>query len=119
VVDDADRATYHAAACVASNHVVALLGQAERLAAECGVPFEALARLARSSVDNAFALGPRAALTGPVARGDWSTIAAHLDALAPEERSAYRALAREALRLSGRDEELDALLDHRAPVIGP
>ena len=34
---------YHAAAVVASNHLVALLGQVERLAATCGVPFEAFA----------------------------------------------------------------------------
>ena len=119
-VADADRATYHAAACVASNHLVALLGQAERLAVECGVPFEALAPLVRSSVDNAFALGPRAALTGPVARGDRSTVAAHLDALPPEERPAYRALAAEALRLSGHpDDELEAMLAPRPPVTAP
>jgi predicted short-subunit dehydrogenase-like oxidoreductase (DUF2520 family) len=111
VVDDAHRATYHAAACVASNHLVALLGQAERLAAEAGVPFEALARLVHASVDNACAFGPAAALTGPVARGDLATIAAHLEALPPEERPAYRALAAEALRLAGRtDDALEAML---------
>ena len=38
-----DRARYHAAAVVASNHLVALLGQVERLAATAGVPFEAFA----------------------------------------------------------------------------
>ena len=32
-VADADRAAYHAAACIAANHVVALLGQVERVAA--------------------------------------------------------------------------------------
>ena len=40
-------AQYHAAAVVASNHLVALLGQVERLAAACGVPFEAFAPLVR------------------------------------------------------------------------
>jgi predicted short-subunit dehydrogenase-like oxidoreductase (DUF2520 family) len=49
-------------------------------------------------------VGAEKALTGPVARGDADTVARHLDALPPDERPAYRALAREALRLSGRDD---------------
>ena len=54
---------------------------------------------------------PTDALTGPVARGDVDTVARHLDALPADERAAYRALAAEALRLSGRDDaELRALL---------
>ncbi len=105
------RAGYHAAATIASNHLVALLGQAARVADAAGVPPEALLPLVRASVDNVDALGAEAALTGPVARGDADTVARHLDALAPDERAAYRALAREAVRLSGRDDApLDALL---------
>ncbi len=94
-----DRARYHASAVVASNHVVALLGQVERLAASAGVPFEALRPLVEASVENAFSMGPSAALTGPVARGDFKTVEAHLRALDPGERDAYRSLAREAARL--------------------
>ena len=52
MVDD-DRPLYHAAAVVASNHVVALLGQAERIAAEIGVPFEALVALVEATVESA------------------------------------------------------------------
>jgi predicted short-subunit dehydrogenase-like oxidoreductase (DUF2520 family) len=97
---------------VASNHLVALLGQVERLAATCGVPFEAFVPLIRASVDNALELGPEAALTGPVARGDLATVAAHLAALDPTDRDAYRSLAREAARLAGqRDTAIDRLLD--------
>ena len=51
-VAGADRAAYHAAAAVASNHLVALLGQAERIAARAGVPFEALLDLVRATVAN-------------------------------------------------------------------
>lgn len=110
-VADADRPRYHAAACVASNHLVALLGQVARLAADAGVPLEAFAPLVRSAMENAFSVGPAAALTGPVARGDVATVQTHLDALPDAERAAYRALAAEALRLSGRnDPALDALL---------
>jgi len=113
---DADRVRYHAAAVVAANHLVSLLGQVERLAAGCGVPFEAFGGLVVACVENAFALGPAGALTGPVARGDLSTVEAHLRALDPAEREAYRALAREAARLTGRrDPGLDRLLDDDQP----
>ena len=98
-VADADRAVYHAAACIASNHLVALLGQVERVAAGIGVPIDAYLDLARDTVDNVARLGPAAALTGPVARGDQDTIERHLAALDPSEREAYRALAGAAGRL--------------------
>ena len=39
-VDDGDRAAYHAAACIAANHVVALLGQVERVAASVGLSLD-------------------------------------------------------------------------------
>lgn len=100
-VGDEHRVRYHAAAVVASNHLVALLGQVDRLAASIGVPLEAYLELVRATVDNVAAVGPRAALTGPVARGDWATVAAHLNDLPPDERSAYLALAGAAARLVG------------------
>ncbi len=100
-VADADRATYHAAAAVASNHLVALLGQAARLAEGIGVPPEAYLDLARATLDNVASLGPSAALTGPAARCDWETVARHLAAIAEDERPAYRALAAAAARLAG------------------
>lgn len=110
-VADGDRARYHACAAIAANHVVALLSQVERLAKSAGVPREALYPLVRGVLDNCEAIGPRDALTGPVMRGDRETIDRHLAALAPEERALYRALAAEALRLSGRDDpELEARL---------
>ena len=102
-VADEDRAAYHAAAVVASNHLVALLGQVERIAADVGVPLEAFLALASGSLDNVAALGPSAALTGPVARGDWATVRRHLDAIAPTERGAYLEMVRAAAALAGRD----------------
>ncbi|MEX1006521.1 MAG: DUF2520 domain-containing protein [Acidimicrobiia bacterium] len=103
-VRDADRVAYHAAATVASNHLVALLGQATRIADAVGVPPAALLPLVRATLDNVEALGPESALTGPVARGDVDTVLRHLDALPDDERSAYRALAEQARRLAGRDD---------------
>jgi predicted short-subunit dehydrogenase-like oxidoreductase (DUF2520 family) len=77
-IDDALRPAYHAAASVASNFLVTLQGAAEDLAAAAGLtPVQArraLAPLVRSTVDNWARLGPERALTGPITRGDWTTV---------------------------------------------
>lgn len=99
-VRDADRDRYHAAAAIAANHVVALLGQVERVAASIGVPLEAYLALARGALDNVAALGPADALTGPVARGDAATVERHRRALPAAEREGYDAMVREAERLA-------------------
>lgn len=98
-VDDEHRALYHAAAVIASNHLVALLGQAQRVAARAGVPLDAYLDLVRSTVQNVAELGPAAALTGPAARGDRETIERHLAALPADEHEAYEAMVRAARRL--------------------
>ena len=102
-VADSDRAAYHAAACIASNHLVALLAQAERVAATAGVPLAAYLDLVRATVDNVERLGPAAALTGPAARGDWATIDAHRAALPRSERPAYDAMVAECVRIRPKD----------------
>jgi predicted short-subunit dehydrogenase-like oxidoreductase (DUF2520 family) len=99
-VADEDRAAYHAAACIAANHVVALLGQVERVAASAGLDLEAFLPLTRAAVDDVAALGPRRALTGPAVRGDWATLSRHLDALPAEERAGYQAGAALATQLA-------------------
>jgi len=99
-VADADRPAYHAAAVIAANHVVALLGQVERVAASAGLPLDAFLDLTRAAVDDVARLGPRRALTGPAVRGDWATLASHLEALAPEERAGYNAGVGLALQLT-------------------
>ncbi|MDH3752635.1 MAG: DUF2520 domain-containing protein [Acidimicrobiia bacterium] len=102
VVADDDRALYHAAATVASNHLVALMAQVERLAASVDIPLDAFIDLARGSLENVAELGPKAALTGPAARGDDETIRRHLEAIGLDERATYQALLEEARRLAGR-----------------
>lgn len=89
------RALHHAACCVAANHLTAVLGQVEQLAAAAGVPFEAYLALARVALDNVAELGAAAALTGPVARGDAATVERHRDAIGtclPAELAAYDAM---------------------------
>lgn len=95
---------YHAAAVFAANYAVVLLGVAERLMGQAGVPPEdaraALAGLAAGAVENVAARGPAAALTGPVARGDAETMRLHLGRLSGDDRPLYSLLAREALALA-------------------
>jgi len=90
VVADADRTLYHAAAVIGGNFVVTLWRVATRLLDEVGAPPEAIVPLMTRTIENGFDL------TGPIARGDWTTVEAHLAAL--EERDPdlvplYRALA--------------------------
>lgn len=99
-VADEHRAAYHAAASIAANHLVALMGQVQRVGAVAGVPFEAYVDLAKAALDNVCDLGVTAALTGPVARGDEVTVQRHLDALPDDEKPAYEAMAELARRVA-------------------
>src|SRR4051812_35736328 len=85
-IDDSARAAYHAAASIASNFVVTLEWMAERVAAGAGIDADdarrMLAPLVRQTVDNWAALGPQAALTGPIARGDAVSVARQRRAIA-------------------------------------
>jgi predicted short-subunit dehydrogenase-like oxidoreductase (DUF2520 family) len=100
-----DRAAYHAAAVLASNHIVALHAAASSAWERAGLPKAAaraaLAPLSRGAIE-AIAEHPLAeALTGPLARGDVPTIERHLAALKSdrEMNELYRALSRRLLDL--------------------
>ncbi|HEU5438876.1 MAG TPA: DUF2520 domain-containing protein [Ktedonobacterales bacterium] len=108
-----DRLPYHISGVLASNYIVALLGAATELWVNFGVPqaeaLRALLPLLRATVENLATAGLPAALTGPVARGDAGTVAAHLawldehagrDSRLAALRDAYRALGRVALPLA-------------------
>jgi predicted short-subunit dehydrogenase-like oxidoreductase (DUF2520 family) len=99
-IDPAAKTVYHAASVFASNYLVTVLDAALRAYQAAGVP-EAVARelarpLASETLENVFRLGPRAALSGPIARGDFATVArqqAALDAWDADSGQLYRALA--------------------------
>lgn len=100
VVSDERRALYHATAAVSANHLVALLGQVERLADLADVPAQAFLDLARGSFDDVEERGAAASLTGPAARGDHATLRAHLSALPEAERDLYETLMHAAQKLA-------------------
>jgi predicted short-subunit dehydrogenase-like oxidoreductase (DUF2520 family) len=97
-VDEELRPLYHAALAAGSNHLATLVNESVDLLRRCGVeePERLLAPLLGASLDNALRAGD-AALTGPVARGDAGTVAAHIRVLrevSPDTAAAYIAMAR-------------------------
>ncbi|KYZ75891.1 hypothetical protein AXX12_11905 [Anaerosporomusa subterranea] len=100
-----ERVLYHAAACIASNYLVALLHVAEKLLArwttEDKEALQALLPLVAGTLRNVAQQGTSAALTGPIIRGDASTVGQHLKALPQDFLNVYQILGQEALKLSG------------------
>jgi predicted short-subunit dehydrogenase-like oxidoreductase (DUF2520 family) len=89
---------YHAALAHGANHLTTLVAQATDLLRRAGIeqPGRVIGPLLAATLDNAVSAG-EVTLTGPVARGDAGTVAAHvrvIGAAAPETLPSYRALAR-------------------------
>ena len=92
---------------MSSNALVAVIDAAVVLMMRAGIEeqaaLNALEPIARASLENILRLGPRTALTGPIARGDVSTVTAHMGALAtapPAIAALYRAVAEQLLVIS-------------------
>jgi predicted short-subunit dehydrogenase-like oxidoreductase (DUF2520 family) len=87
---DDGRALYHAGAMFASGYLVTLHQAAASLFELAGAPPDALVPLMSRTIENGFEL------TGPISRGDWTTMDRHLAAIGerkPELVPLYRALA--------------------------
>jgi predicted short-subunit dehydrogenase-like oxidoreductase (DUF2520 family) len=100
---------YHAGAVFLSNFLPVLQQTARDLWAASGVPPDIIEQLAPNMLDqvckNVIALGPKAALTGPAARGDTALVAAQAKALAdwnPDAAEAYGGLSALAVKLAKR-----------------
>ncbi|MEU2424795.1 DUF2520 domain-containing protein [Streptomyces sp. NPDC007851] len=97
-ISEENRPLYHAALALGANHLVTLVAQSMDLLRAAGVeaPDRMLGPLLGAALDNALRSGD-AALTGPVARGDAGTVAAHVTELrrhAPQAVDGYLAMAR-------------------------
>lgn len=106
-ISESDRPAYHAAAAIASNFLVTLASLVE----ETGMPLEPYLPLMSGTLANLEALGAAKALTGPVVRGDASTVRRHLRVLSersPDGVEAYRALARATLRAAAVSKRISA-----------
>lgn len=105
-----DKTRYHAAAVLASNHVVALYSLAAKELEQCGFTVEdacnALSPLFLENANNLAKLGPILCLTGPAERGDFQTINKHLNVLEGDTRKVYELLNNEALAIAEAKREL-------------
>jgi predicted short-subunit dehydrogenase-like oxidoreductase (DUF2520 family) len=112
-----NKALYHAAAVMASPHLVALFDLAVEMLAACGLaPASAqkvLLPLLESTVNNIKTSSPQKALTGTFARGDLATVRKHLSALSDKE--IVQAL--EVYKLLGRHSVELAAKNHRDPQL--
>lgn len=94
---DSARTLYHAGAVFASNYIVTMQRAAALLFRATGAPAEALEPLMLRTIENGFEL------TGPISRGDWATVDAHLAeirARTPELDHLYETLAGATLALA-------------------
>ncbi|HEX3010507.1 MAG TPA: Rossmann-like and DUF2520 domain-containing protein [Syntrophomonadaceae bacterium] len=96
IIDRKVKPLYHASACVVSNYLVTLIDFGVKVMESAGIPRNMAARalmpLIRGTVKNIEIIGIPKALTGPIARGDFTTILKHLDCLeemAPELTKLY------------------------------
>jgi len=85
IINPCDKAKYHVAAAFASNYVTGILHIALQLLKECGFnesdARELLASVTLNNINSVLENGTAHALTGPVERGDISTVRKHLDIL--------------------------------------
>lgn len=102
-----DKPLYHAAACIASNYLVSLMHLATGLFSSFGLSrseaFQALFPLVQGTISNIAQVGPAPALTGPIARGDGTTVEGHLAALREvgrRETDLYRVLGLYTLKVA-------------------
>ena len=107
-VAEEQRAHYHAGLVHGANHLTTLLTQALAVLREAGVadPAATLRPLVTATLDNTLRSGHHA-LTGPIARGDVDTVAAHLAGLRDRTASTYAELARATVELAAADGRLD------------
>ena len=103
-IDAAAKPEYHAAASILSNQVIAVLDTGYRLLEDCGFSREkavaATAALVRQNIENVLSQGCVHALTGPIERGDVSTVEKHLQVLNPEDAALYRMLGTRLLTIA-------------------
>ena len=104
VVSKENKVKYHAAAAIASNFVVGLIGLSEKLLLECGFDkksaHEALAPIIQGNVGHILKDGVIKSLTGPVERNDAETVKKHLAVLREDEKSLYIAVSKQILEIA-------------------
>jgi predicted short-subunit dehydrogenase-like oxidoreductase (DUF2520 family) len=108
-IDAAAKTIYHAASVFASNYLVTVLDAALRAYEAAGIAPDVACELARplasETLANVLRMGPAAALSGPIARGDEATVALQHDAISGWDKptgALYAALAEATRALAQR-----------------
>ncbi len=104
IIETEQKVRYHAAAAMASNHVIALYRLSCDELVKCGFSPEsaekALAPLFLGNARHVASEGTAASLTGPAERGDMATIEKHLSCLSGKTREVYQILNETLLRIA-------------------
>lgn len=125
-VSGLDRGLYHAALAIISNVTKGVIWKAQNWLETAGLDAETAAMASHSllhiTTEDVFRDGVRHTITGPVVRGDTSTVEAHLRALkrvADHDAEVYRVLARTVLELANERGDLeDSVLERFEILLG-
>ncbi|MBN7774182.1 Rossmann-like and DUF2520 domain-containing protein [Clostridium aminobutyricum] len=104
VISPQSKATYHTAASIASNSVIALVQLSVELLGTCGFTEQeamaALYPLASANMANIGSKGIQGSLTGPVERFDIDTVKGHINCLTEDNKALYLLLSKKLLDIA-------------------
>ncbi|WP_242871397.1 Rossmann-like and DUF2520 domain-containing protein [Clostridium septicum] len=104
IISNENKALYHAASVIVSNLVLGLINNSVSYLEQCGFKEEeainALYPLIIFNVKNIREKGIKNSLTGPIERGDLSTIKSHCRSLSSEDEIMYKILSKNILEIA-------------------
>lgn len=117
VIQKEKKPFYHAGASMASNHLVALLHTVIEMFKKCGFSesdaYTVLAPLMMDNLNNALKNGVNQALTGPIERGDVTTVEKHLSVISAEQTKIYKSLGMQVLSIAENKHKSNEILTEK------
>ena len=104
IISKENKVLYHAASVTVSNLVLGLINNGVNYLEECGftkeMAIKALYPLIENNLRNIKERGAVSSLTGPIERGDLSTVINHLNVIREEDKELYRLLSKNILKIA-------------------
>ena len=104
IINKENKVLYHAASVTVSNLVLGLINNGVKYLEVCGftkeVAIKALYPLTEYNLINIKEKGVVNSLTGPIERGDLSTVTNHLNVIPEEDKELYRLLSKNILKIA-------------------
>ena len=104
IISKENKILYHAASVTVSNLVLGLINNGVNYLEECGftkeMAIKALYPLIENNLRNIKERGAVNSLTGPIERGDLSTVINHLNVIREEDKELYRLLSKNILKIA-------------------